>query len=69
LGNDRATYSPNRVIVCVGAYHPIAMVGDWYDLRTVFFERTVCIWILATALRAAWSRKTPLAIRKRRARY
>jgi hypothetical protein len=45
------------------------MVGDWYDLPTVFFERTVCIWILATALRAAWSRKTPLAIRKRRARY
>ncbi len=31
---------------------------NWYEIPTVFFELAVCIWILATALRAAWSRKS-----------
>ena len=31
---------------------------NWYEIPTVFFELAVCTWILATALRAAWTRKT-----------
>ena len=36
---------------------------NWYEMPTVFFELALCIWILGTALRSAWSRKTtPAAI-------
>jgi xanthine/uracil permease len=31
---------------------------NWYEMPTVFFELALCIWILATALRAVWKRNT-----------